>query len=103
MTCLVYEGSGPCLWCRGERDQHPYRWCRRCNGDLSTPDPTDREAQLAQAPAWAWRQNPCACRHGIVTIDGQKLITEDEQRLNKARQVDQPTAHRYLPFDETQL
>ena len=102
MTCLVYEGTGPCVWCRAEQDQHPYRWCRRCNGDRTTPDPTDREAQLEGRPAWQWRQNMCACQHGIVTIGGQKLSPEDTARLQQARRPVDPTRNRrYLPFDET--
>ena len=103
MNCLVYEGSGVCVWCRNERDAHPYRWCRRCGGDRTTPDPTDREAQLEGRPSWAWRQNPCACRHGIVTIVGQKLNADDEARLEQARQVDRTPVRRYLPFHETEL
>lgn len=83
--CLVFEGGGVCVWCRGDRESHPYRWCRRCNGELSTPDPTDREGQLAHRPTWAWRQHPCACRHGIVTIGGQPLTDDDVAVLDAAR------------------
>ena len=101
MTCLVYEGTGLCVWCRGERDEHPYRWCRRCHGDMSTPDPTDRESQLKARPGWAWRQHPCACRHGIVTMEGRKLSHEDEKTLSEARRpVEHSKPRVYLPFDE---
>lgn len=85
MNCLVHEGATVCVWCRADRDAHPYRWCRRCNGDLTTPDPTDREAQLAGRPTWAWRQHPCECRHGIVTINGQPLTPNDVSVLDAAR------------------
>lgn len=100
MNCLVHEGTGLCVWCRTERDEHPYRWCRRCNGDLTTPDPTDRESQLEHRPSWAWRQNLCDCRHGIVTIAGQKLSDQDVTRLTEARNTTEP---RYLPFHETDV
>jgi hypothetical protein len=85
MMCLVYEGTGPCVWCRTSRDQHPYRWCRRCNGDIAKPDPTDREAQLAARPTWAWRQQLCACNHGIVTMKGEELTDDDVTILQRAR------------------
>jgi hypothetical protein len=102
MNCLVFEGTEQCLWCRSDRDTHPYRWCRRCHGDLTTPDPTDREAQLAGRPTWAWRQHPCACRHGIVTLAGRKLTEADLSTLQAARKpLQQSRSDRYLPFNET--
>jgi hypothetical protein len=87
MNCLVYEGTDLCVWCRQDREEHPYRWCRRCNGHLTIPDPTDRESQLAGRPMWAWRQHACACRHGIVTLAGRPLQNEDLARLEASRQV----------------
>ena len=104
MNCLVFEGTTVCLWCRNERDSHPYRWCRRCQGDITRPDPTDREAQLNQRPAWAWRQQPCDCQHGIVTMAGQKLTDQHLTVLQAARNpLEHSRPDRYLPFDETNL
>ena len=101
MTCLVFEGTDRCLWCREHRDAHLYRWCRRCQGDMSTPDPTDREGQLAGRPSWAWRQQRCACDHGIVTIEGQKLTADDLTKLDAARRpVEHSSPRVYLPFDD---
>jgi hypothetical protein len=85
MTCIVFEGSGQCVWCLQDYESHPYRWCRRCQGDGIQPDPTDREAQLNGLPSWLWRQHPCPCGGGIVTLAGQALSPEDRNRLESAR------------------
>jgi hypothetical protein len=85
MSCLVFDGVSQCSWCLQDMEAHPYRWCRRCRGDGSTPDPLDRESQLAGRPAWGWKQLPCACRGGIVTMGGQPLSQDDRNRLESAR------------------
>ena len=85
MSCLVFDGSGQCDWCLRDIEDHAYRWCRRCNGYGSLPDPLDRESQLAGRPSWQWRQHRCACRGGIVTVAGQPLTPDDRNRLTTAR------------------
>jgi len=85
VSCLVYDGTSHCDWCLGDFEDHPYRWCRRCHGYGSLPDPLDREAQLQGLPSWSWRQQPCPCGGGIVTRSGQALTPEDRNRLEQAR------------------
>jgi len=87
MACLVFEGQSRCVWCRESSDVHPYRWCRRCNGDCSTPDPSDRESQLSGRPSWQWRQHWCACGGGIVTMAGQPLSQNDRDVLTRSRRA----------------
>lgn len=80
MSCPLYEGAdGVCDWCREPRDQHPYRYCRRCHGFRGTPDPHDREAFSLGLPTYLWRQVPCLCECGIVTMEGQP-ITKQQAR-----------------------
>ena len=85
MTCLVFDGTSQCDWCLGDFEDHLYRWCRRCHGYGSLPDPLDRESQLAGRASWQWRQQPCPCGGGIVTRSGQPLTSEDRNRLEQAR------------------
>lgn len=82
---MVFEGTSQCVWCLGDFEDHPYRWCRRCGGDGLTPDPLDRESQLAGRPAWQWRQHACPCDGGIVTRSGHPLAPDDRNRLEQAR------------------
>lgn len=93
MTCLIHEGGEACVWCRQPKQKHPFRWCRICKGDMTVPDPTDRESQLQGRPAWQWRQTPCGCRHGIVTIEGQPLTEQQRAIIRNACEPAQP-----LPF-----
>jgi hypothetical protein len=85
VKCIVFEGSSQCVWCLRDAEDHPYRWCRRCQGDGIVPDPLDRESQLAGRPSWAWRQHACGCQGGIVTMGGQALSQDDRNRLESAR------------------
>lgn len=73
MSCWVFEGVSVCSWCRGEASHHQFRWCGRCDGNGSVADPMDRESQVAGRPSWQWRQIPCGCGCGIVTMDGEVL------------------------------
>jgi len=76
-VCALYEGvNGVCDWCSNEREQHALRYCRRCSGWGSTPDPLDRASFSLKIPTYLWRHEPCLCECGIVTMEGQPVSRE---------------------------
>lgn len=77
-VCALYTGTNDvCDWCRNPRDEHALRYCRRCGGSGSTPDPLDRSAFAQNLPTYLWRQEPCLCECGIVTLDGHPVSRQE--------------------------